>query len=97
MTDTSLAGLSVIRQAISREDYGRALELWNGLAQELREELAFGRLTSEKMDEVRALVEWSNVVLRGARGHLQSSWNKARGVAAYLPHQTRYTTFRSSF
>jgi hypothetical protein len=89
--------VTVIRQAISREDYVRALELWTGYARDLREALDRGALTAEQMSEARSLFEWSRPVLHGARGYLLTQCVKARSAAAYLPPHPTSPLIRTSF
>jgi hypothetical protein len=79
---------SLIRQAISREDYPGALELWNAYASDLKEALDRGELEHGEMRQARELFEWSSLALQGARAHLQAQLGMACGAAAYLPRHT---------
>jgi hypothetical protein len=76
---------SSIRLAISREDYPKALKLWNAYVGELWDALQHRALTGADIGEMRELFDWGIVVLRGARAHLQAQINKVHGAAAYLP------------
>lgn len=72
-----------IREAIGREEYRRALALWNEYARRLREAIETGALRREQMDEARALYGWSRAVLSGARAHMQARYQELEVAAAY--------------
>jgi hypothetical protein len=86
----------LVRQAICREDYAGALELWNALAVDCRAAIDRGDMTAETMHEFRELYLWSSFVLRAARCHLGSLCSRARSAGAYLPHCAPSGTFRAS-
>jgi len=85
-----------IRLAISREDYRRALQLWNAYVGALCDALRRGELTRADIGEAEELSAWGILVLRGARTHLQAQVNKAHGVAAYSPRPATSGLVRTS-
>jgi hypothetical protein len=87
---------SLIHQAISREDYLRALALWDAYAAGLRVEIDRNYLDRQAMSEARDLFESSSLVLRCARAHLQARWHQARSAAAYLQRNPPAAQIRKS-
>ena len=73
-----------IRQAISREDYRLALQLWDSYAAELTDVVLRGGLTRDELGRAGELLAWSTTVLGGARSHLQARLNMTHSAAAYL-------------
>jgi hypothetical protein len=85
-----------IRQAISREDYSRALKLWDSYASDVSEAVQRGELTRDEMDTASDLFAWSTAILRGARAHLQVQLNMIHSAAAYLPRPGTSGIIRTS-
>ncbi len=77
------AEASYIRDAISSEEYQRALAQWNDYAARLRRAIEAGTLSDDQMEEARALFEWSRGVLLGARAHLRDRYRQLEAAAAY--------------
>ena len=72
-----------IREAISCQEYHRALALWNDYARRLRHAVEAGALGPEQMEEARALYNWSRAVLSGARAHMRTRYRELEVAAAY--------------
>jgi hypothetical protein len=73
-----------LRQAISHEDYPRALEIWSSYASDLRDAVTRGELTRAEMANSGDLFEWCFAAVRAARSHLQVQLNMTHSAAAYL-------------
>lgn len=60
---------AAIREAIAREDYAGAQQLWNEYAGELRQAVLDGVATSARLAEARALIEWARISIKALRAH----------------------------
>jgi hypothetical protein len=75
--------LEPIRQAVDSGEFERAQLLWNQCAAGMAEDLGRGSLDEARLKEVRALVEWSRVVILCARAHLLNEINSLHVAGEY--------------
>jgi len=72
-----------IREAVAAGEYRRAEQLWNAYATSLQTEIRERTLTQPRLDEVRALIDWSRTVVLCARSHAQDRLKGLRVGATY--------------
>ena len=75
--------LAEMREAIVREDYVTGLLHWKRYAARVSQLISVHAASAQQMEEARELVEWSRLVLLGARAQLQARLNELRVAAAY--------------
>ena len=86
---TMNAEAAYIRDAISREEYPKALVQWNAYARQLRQAIEAGGLSEQQMKEAGELFEWSRQALLGARAHLRDRFHTLEVAAAYQEDPVR--------
>ena len=90
--------ISHIRTAIASEEYRDALELWNGYAGKLADQIRQGTLPESAMVESGDLLVWSRSVVRCALAHAFDQLNALHAVEVYgAPAKREPHLIRTSF
>jgi hypothetical protein len=83
------AQTAAIRHAVACGEFGRVISLWNEYASQLQGEISRGACTRARMEEARALVEWSRRTVARARAHAQSRLDSLRVAEQYMQKAQR--------